>query len=373
VRDKALDLKADDWDSSCDDLKPYALLEYESPDHATVAFGAVSKAVLAYAAPTVVDRIMSSIQPSHPAPRVSSLDPTVHEFSNGLLLIHEFISKEEEEGMIQEYQIATSSREGRAPKRGSVHYGPHFDYTTFAVSKTASTPPPEYLTRLLDRLPARDDRDIPDQYTIQYYPPGTGIPPHVDTHSAFEETIYSLSFGASTRMDFKLCGEKESRRLHLPKRSLGGIDTPPQQQQQSPSSPSIQALVEEEEDTEEWELELPPRSLLVMRGPSRYGYTHGIKGRKYDQEGTEIVARQDRYSLTMRKIKPAEKIGCDCVYSHVCSWWLKTTYQLMKMIVMMDDNDDQDDDNDRSMIATKEDPFCATQAVRQRAATLTRQ
>jgi alkylated DNA repair protein alkB family protein 8 len=298
-------------------LKPYALLEYKSPAQATIAFDAVSKAVLAYAAPAVVDRILSSIQPNHPEPTLSPHDPAVHEFSNGLLLILEFISKEEEKEMIREYHIATLSRQGRAPKRGSVHYGPHFDYTTFAVSKTASTRPPEYLTRLLHRLPVRDDRDIPDQYTLQYYPPGTGIPPHVDTHSAFEETIYSLSFGASTRMDFKLCGEKESRRLHLPKRSLGGVDTPPPQRQQQSPLPFTQAAVEEE--TEEWELELPPRSLLVMRGPSRYGYTHGIKGRKYDQQGTKIVARQDRYSLTMRKIKPAEKIGCDCAYSHVCS------------------------------------------------------
>ena len=203
--------------------------------------------------------------------------------------------------MIREYHVVTSFREGRALKRGAVHYGPHFDYTTFAVSKSASTPPPEYLTRLLDRLPARDDRDIPDQYTLQHYPPGTGIPPHVDTHSTFEETIYSLSFGASTRMDFKLCGEKESRRLRLPKRSLGGgVETPPPE-----LAPSVDSV---EEKTEEWELELPARSLLVMRGPSRYGYTHGIKGRKHDQDGARLVARQDRYSLTMRRIKLRELV-----------------------------------------------------------------
>lgn len=261
----------------------------------------------------MVDNIMAKLQPNHPKPTFLGAWPPTFEFSNGLILMHEFITKEEEKEMIREYHIATASRDGRALKRGAVHYGPHFDYTTFAVSKSASTPPPEYLRRLLNRLPARDDRDIPDQYTLQHYPPGTGIPPHVDTHSAFEETIYSLSFGASTRMDFKLCGEKESRRLRLPKRSLGGggNDTPPP----LPSS----AVEAAEEKTEEWELKLPARSLLVMRGPSRYGYTHGIKGRKHDQDGPRLVARQDRYSLTMRKIKPAERIGCSCEYAHVCS------------------------------------------------------
>ncbi|THZ35339.1 hypothetical protein D6C90_07391 [Aureobasidium pullulans] len=241
--------------------KPYALIEYKSPEDATKAFETESKAIFAYAAPAMVERILANIQPNYPPPTLISNNPPTYEFTNGLILIHDFISKEEEEEMIREYHVVTSAREGRALKRGAVHYGPHFDYTTFAVSKSASTPPPEYLTRLLDRLPARDDRDISDQYTLQHYPPGTGIPPHVDTHSAFEETIYSLSFGASTRMDFKLCGEKESRRLRLPKRSLGGgVETPPPE-----LAPSVDSV---EEKTEEWELELPARSLLVMRGPS---------------------------------------------------------------------------------------------------------
>ncbi|KAI5271589.1 hypothetical protein E4T47_05098 [Aureobasidium subglaciale] len=294
--------------------KPYALLEYPTEEDAVAAYEMESKALFAYAAPATVEQILARIQPNHPSPTLLQNDPPIHEFDNGLILIHDFISREEEEEMIREYHTATASRDGRALKRGAVHYGPHFDYTTFAVSKSASTPPPEYLTRLLARLPARDDRDIPDQYTLQHYPPGTGIPPHVDTHSAFEETIYSLSFGASTRMEFKLCGEKESRRLRLPKRSLGG------EVEATPSPASSQPVDEViEEETEEWELELPARSLLLMRGPSRYGYTHGIKGRKHDQQGPRLVARQDRYSLTMRRIKPPERIGCDCEYPHVCS------------------------------------------------------
>ncbi|KAI5199422.1 hypothetical protein E4T39_06245 [Aureobasidium subglaciale] len=284
--------------------KPYVLIEYLTEEDALAAYEMESKALFAYAAPEIVDQILARIRPNHPSPTLLSEDPPIHEFSNGLVLIHDFISREEEQEMIREYHTATASRDGRALKRGAVHYGPHFDYTTFAVSKSASTPPPGYLTRLLERLPARDDRDIPDQYTLQHYPPGTGIPPHVDTHSAFEETIYSLSFGASTRMEFKLCGEKESRRLRLPKRSLGG------EVEAAAPLQSIEQVVEEK--TEEWELELPARSLLLMRGPSRYGYTHGIKGRKHDQLGPRLVARQDRYSLTMRKIKPPERIGFGC-------------------------------------------------------------
>lgn len=264
-------------------------------------------AMLAYASQSLVAKILATLHPQYPEPRM--LSQGTYEFSNGLILIHDFITQDEEVEMIHEYRLAAVSSDGRLPKRGALHFGPHFDYTTFAVSSSESTPPPTYLTRLLDRLPIRDERDVPDQYTLQYYPPGTGIPPHVDTHSAFEESIYSLSFGASTAMDFRLCGEKESRRIKLPKRSLGGsVATPPQSVSPTP-----------DEEVEEWELELPARSLLIMRGPSRYGFSHGIKGRKFDQRGTHVVARRDRYSLTMRKIKPPDKVGCDCLYSHVCT------------------------------------------------------
>ena len=34
-----------------------------------------------------------------------------------------------------------------------------------------------------------DPPQMPDQVTVNEYPPGVGIAPHVDTHSAFEEAI----------------------------------------------------------------------------------------------------------------------------------------------------------------------------------------
>ncbi len=44
----------------------------------------------------------------------------------------------------------------------------------------------------------------PDQLTINCYEPGSGIPPHVDSHSAFSNTIVALSLGSPVVMDF-LC------------------------------------------------------------------------------------------------------------------------------------------------------------------------
>ena len=36
----------------------------------------------------------------------------------------------------------------------------------------------------------------PDQMTVNEYKPGHGIPPHIDTHSAFEDGIVSVSLGS---------------------------------------------------------------------------------------------------------------------------------------------------------------------------------
>jgi len=42
-----------------------------------------------------------------------------------------------------------------------------------------------------------------DQLTLNDYLPGQGIPPHVDTHSPFEEIFVSLSLKSGATMHFK--------------------------------------------------------------------------------------------------------------------------------------------------------------------------
>lgn len=74
-----------------------------------------------------------------------------------------------------------------------------------------------------------------------------GIPPHVDTHSAFEDAIVSLSLASDIVMEFR--------------------------------KPS---LINAKEYVEHVSLSLPRRSLLVMSGESRYGWKHGITPRKID-------------------------------------------------------------------------------------------
>ncbi|XP_013921711.1 PREDICTED: alkylated DNA repair protein alkB homolog 8 [Thamnophis sirtalis] len=56
---------------------------------------------------------------------------------------------------------------------------------------------PDFCTPILAKcLKMEYINQKPDQLTINQYEPGQGIPPHIDTHSAFEDEIISLSLGA---------------------------------------------------------------------------------------------------------------------------------------------------------------------------------
>ncbi|XP_077467622.1 tRNA (carboxymethyluridine(34)-5-O)-methyltransferase alkbh8 isoform X2 [Stigmatopora argus] len=133
---------------------------------------------------------------------------------------------------------------------------------------------------------------MPDQLTVNQYESGQGIPPHVDTHSAFEDTILSLSLGAKTVMEFR-----------------------------HPDGRVVNVF-------------LPGRSLLVIRGESRYLWTHGITPRKFDMVPASdpqclapttcdhgplnqltLSKRGTRTSFTFRKIRIDP---CRCAFPTVC-------------------------------------------------------
>ncbi|KAM7216389.1 hypothetical protein V8F06_008209 [Rhypophila decipiens] len=269
-----------------------------------------------------------------PLPITDPSNPNIQRWpSLGLTLVHNFISPSEEAVMISAFHAIDPRKEGK--KRISQHFGYHFDYTTFGASTTHFTPVPSYITDwVLPRLPLQARKDVPDQFTVQYYPPGSGIPPHVDTHSMFGEALYSLSFGSSVPMVFKMSGPNDARKMRLPKRSLVNSstnsapdssthpETVPSEQAASTaqlSPPSQEAETQSvSQEEESWELLLPARSLLLMQGPSRYGYTHGIRSRKTDMINGQTVPREGRYSITMRTVRRGDEIGCDCAYPGVC-------------------------------------------------------
>ncbi|KAM3515869.1 hypothetical protein MY11210_000409 [Beauveria gryllotalpidicola] len=208
----------------------------------------------------------------------------------GLFVHKDFISKEDEETILQILcdQLDWPERKGRR----SLHYGYTFSYKTFAIDTDVPHAPfPDWLLPL---LPAGEDRP-PDQVCVQHYPPGTGIPPHADTHSAFDQ-LYSLSLGSPVLMQFCRGGG-----------GAGGEDT-------------------------KVDIDLAPRSMMRMSGDARLHWTHGIRARKTDTlvEGLDdgekkkkktaavvvVRPRRDRWSITYRWLR--EGGACECGDERLC-------------------------------------------------------
>lgn len=181
---------------------------------------------------------------------------------HGIFWQDDFVTPEHEQELVHIFrsQLEWPDRPGRI----SLHYGYTFDYKTFGVDPDIPFKPfPEWLQPLIPTYEGRP----PDQVCLQYYPPGAGIPPHVDTHSAYDQ-LYALSLGAPVFMQFR----NGDRRV---------------------------------------DVDLKPRALLKMSGDSRLHWTHSIKKRKTDTLGDgSIRPRGDRWSLTYRWIRPGGE--CDC-------------------------------------------------------------
>lgn len=164
------------------------------------------------------------------------------------------------------------------------HFGYEFLYGTNTVDSTQpliDRPIPSECDplwqRLADKLPQLKQQ-APNQLTVNIYEAGQGIPPHVDTHSAFLDPIISLSLGSDIVMEFRnAAGRHVNCLLHR-------------------------------------------RSLLVMSAESRYAWTHGITPRKIDivhkpNLGLSATKRDVRVSFTFRTLKHDP---CICKFPQYC-------------------------------------------------------
>lgn len=131
---------------------------------------------------------------------------------------------EEEESILLSCIKWDECDSGNLKYRKVKHYGYEFRYDINNVDKNAplSSGIPEECENILNRFRQNNKQFKnfkPDQLTINEYKPGQGIPPHVDTHSAFEDPLLSLSLGASVNMEFR-DNDDNHISLLLPRRSL---------------------------------------------------------------------------------------------------------------------------------------------------------
>ncbi|KAM3935290.1 tRNA (carboxymethyluridine(34)-5-O)-methyltransferase ALKBH8 [Leptodactylus fuscus] len=268
--------------------KPYSFVTYASPEAAISAYSSLSgQDILSVDAKQKITLYLSFVD------KVEVKETSPPPLPDGLRVVENIVSPEEELVLLEYIHWETDNSNQKSLKHRRVkHYGYEFRYDNNNVDKDKPLPGglPEFCSFLLDRcLHQGLIKDMPDQLTINQYEPGQGIPPHIDTHSAFEDEIVSLSLGSEIVMDFR-----------------------------HPDGANVPVMV-------------PQRSLLVMSGEARYLWTHGITPRKFDviqvSEGQKVGTvsgnaeeltlskRGTRTSFTFRKIRHG---SCQCAFPSVC-------------------------------------------------------
>ena len=145
--------------------------------------------------------------------------------------------------------------------RRVLHFGRAYNYSAKAASRlTTATPLPEILEPL--RKIAEDvSGRILDQCLINQYLPGQGIGEHIDKTDAFGDTVVCFSLGSTAVLVFR---HPDGRKVNL---------------------------------------DVPPHSMYVMTGESRYVWSHEMPARMKDG----IRTRGTRLSITFRNVKDQYK------------------------------------------------------------------
>lgn len=122
------------------------------------------------------------------------------------------------------------------------------------------------------------------------YPRGVGLSPHIDTHSAFEGSILSLSLAGPCIMEFRRYGQRcdvstsgSSDNLPLQTSSVQVMDEAFCEESDGPAEEADIQKGGQPKNSAEMErraLFLPQRSLLVLSGEARYAWHHYIPHHK---------------------------------------------------------------------------------------------
>lgn len=237
--------------------KSYCFIKFESSTDAEIAYEKLNGSALGQNSVPLLIGYCTRI------PNESVQDDL--ELPPGLIFLEEFIDEELEQKLISTLKWTSNDLKHRQVQ----HFGYEFLYGINNVDPECPLDdkiPKECddLWKKLHNLCPQFKSFIPDQLTVNCYEPGHGIPMHCDTHSCFVDPIISLSLNASIVMEFKNTNGNHRSLL------------------------------------------LPRRSLLIMSGESRYGWSHGIVPKMSDIVRSKcgfltIQRRELRYSFTFRK------------------------------------------------------------------------
>jgi alkylated DNA repair dioxygenase AlkB len=182
------------------------------------------------------------------------------EIIQGIRFLPEFISLEEEAALLKEIGRMEPEDWCCDLKRRTAHFGYKYNYESRnAAVKIGELP--EWQERIQSRIEAACGCESPfNQLILNEYLPGQGISKHVDSPSAFGNTVVSLSLGSAASMVFRR-----------------GNEAVP--------------------------VYLPRRSVVILQDDARYKWTHEIPSRKTDVVDGKRVPRETRVSLTYRSVR----------------------------------------------------------------------
>ena len=161
-------------------------------------------------------------------------------FDHGATLVPDIVTEAEERRILL--------RISQAPwmtdlSRRVQHYGFRYDYRQRGTARhDPAAPFPRWATVIGERLSPFFDGAMPEQCIVNEYRPGQGIGMHVD-HASFGDIVVSLSLGDAWTMNFRPRSARPYAREGL-------------------ASDEVALL--------------PRRSVLVLRGPARSAWMHGI-------------------------------------------------------------------------------------------------
>eukprot|EP01138_Halocafeteria_seosinensis_P014978 gb/GECG01015290.1/.p1 GENE.gb/GECG01015290.1/~~gb/GECG01015290.1/.p1 ORF type:complete len:688 (+),score=93.39 gb/GECG01015290.1/:1-2064(+) len=252
-------------------------------------------------------------------------------FVPGLYTCEEFITPEEEQQLLQ--KLGQAEWDTSMASRRVQHYGLKFNYVKRAIDLDDTSVPP--LSGLMKTIGERikEKGYSPhefNQVTVNEYPPGAGISPHVDTKEVFDECIASVTLHSHGVMEFRnvVNGENQGhtenhshtmasgyeRAFQVAKLGVPGARV---RQEAENSGDSLETMHKDIvngqngenkcNDTAELgsnykQQPMNRRSLVAMTGDARYKWTHAISARKRDLIDGTIHDRGTRVSLTYRKV-----------------------------------------------------------------------
>ncbi|KAG5476345.1 hypothetical protein LSCM1_04047 [Leishmania martiniquensis] len=223
----------------------------------------------------------------------------------GLFLVEDFVTVEEEKSIWQELYLRREKLTLEFFSRRRVaHFNRRFLYgvnALMAEGEMVNARPSFYAwmrarlqndadaggVRIHGEYPFRPGDYECDQLTVNYYDISEvgvcGIAAHVDAHSAFDDAVLIVSLGSYTVMEFA--------RWDAPSEVAAPVGVC-----------------------------LAPRSLAVMTGESRYGWTHCIAERRTEtlSELLPTFSRGDRLSLTWRRGRTQRHSKAECPYPALC-------------------------------------------------------